>query len=362
MNDTETRLRSALHDLADEVAPAPLLERLQRNHRSAVHRRRLTLAVVAAATVAAVAAGSLVIQRMDQSRFIEPVKRPPKVFRLSGATASAPGQAQVAVLTAQSAVGIATAHLASGDAQRAVSLPPSDWVPSVFTQQLSADGTQLVRGYDRVFDLRMEVVDLTTGSTRRLRDYRGWCPRLAPDNRTLAFFDKETEGLLFIDVVTGRTLPGSGRVINLDPPCAGVGFSPDGRRLAVGGPEATLLLDLRGRTLARIPGRFPVNGPMSWSPDGRSLQMYDSAAGRFVVADVDDGGETVPAQPADAVRPVGWAGSRIVWLTGSPGRYRLVSTDGLGNDPRPWMRLDIGDRPVESVMWSRDLSGAPSDG
>jgi hypothetical protein len=120
-------------------------------------------------------------------------------------------------------------------------------------------------------------------------------------------------------------------------------------------------MDDRGRTVVRLPGRVAVNSGMSWAPDGRSILLYDRAGGRYVVRDVTSGVESDLQRPPDAVRPMGWAGSRVVWLVGPPGDQRLVSTDRSGADPQPWMRLDIGDRPVESVQWSRDLGGTARD-
>jgi hypothetical protein len=85
--------------------------------------------------------------------------------------------------------------------------------------------------------------------------------------------------------------------------------------------------------------------------------MYDWKAERFVVRDVTDGSETVLRMPPGALRPLGWAGSRVVWLVGQPGDQRLVTTDQTGAEPRPWMLLDIGQRAVETVGWSSELSG-----
>ena len=66
---------------------------------------------------------------------------------------------------------------------------------------------------------------------------------------------------------------------------------------------------------------------------------------------------TVLRAPADAVRPLGWSGSRIVWLTGATGSQRLVLADEESHHVETWMRFDVGAVPVEDVTWSTDLTG-----
>jgi Tol biopolymer transport system component len=363
MTQLEDRVRAQLHETAQVVEPAPLLERLDRAARAARRRHRVGQVAVAAAAAGAVAAGTLVVTHLDRPSIIEPTVHPPKVFRLSGATVDAPGRALIAVFTAQTAdtarTGgeVATAHVQPVTGGPAVSLSTSDRVPGAVNQQLSHDGNIVVRESSAGGSARVEIVNLSTGAREDLGDLRGYCPRLSPDNRTLVSEETIVDRIAFIDARTGETLTGGRSVGNMDRDCVGQGWSPDGQRFAFGGRDGTLLMDDRGRVVGRIPGRVAVNSDMSWAPDGRSILLYDRGAGRYVVGDVNDGSETVLQRPADAIRPMGWAGSRIVWLVGHPGDQRLVSTDRSGADPRQWMRLDIGGRPVESVQWSRALTG-----
>ena len=58
---------------------------------------------------------------------------------------------------------------------------------------------------------------------------------------------------------------------------------------------------------------------------------------------------------------MGWAGSRVVWLSGQPGEQELVTTDMDGAAPQTWTRFDVGDLSVEDVEWSTDYAGTASD-
>ena len=106
------------------------------------------------------------------------------------------------------------------------------------------------------------------------------------------------------------------------PGCAG----PDGQRLAV-----------------LVAGR-----PRSWSTK-RPAAASRSASRR-------DRADVLRA-PADAVRPLGWAGSRVVWLTGAAGAQRLVLADESAEHTRDLDALRRRRRRVESVTWSTDLTG-----
>ena len=121
-------------------------------------------------------------------------------------------------------------------------------------------------------------------------------------------------------------------------------------------PNGSLIVDRRGRPLSRIHGRYVVNGSMSWSPDGRRLLLYDKKSGRFVSRDVADGIEDALHRPAGATRPLGWAGSRIVWHAGAVEAQRLVTTDDRAR-PQLWTRLDTNGMPVESITWSAASAG-----
>lgn len=351
----EDRLRAALRDTADEVQPIEFLPRLAAKPVAAPHRRRLAVAAVAAALAALVAIGSVLLLRSDRPSIIEPVERPPKVFRLSGDTSLAPGRAQIAVLTSRGAVYV---HSVGGGP--AVRLAPTDWVSGAYTQSLAMDGTRVAR---QSYDPRLEIVNLSSGQTNRLGGFLGYCPQLSPDNRTVAVVDGETFRLVLLDAGSGARLRGSRAPVSDGQGCPRIAWSPDGKLIVVSYQGETLLLDGRGRgrTVRRLSDRSPVNGHMSWAPDGQSILMYHQPSGRFVVASVDGEPESVLEAPQDGSRPLGWAGTRIVWLVGPPGSQRLVTTDRTGADPRPWMRLEIGDRTAETVQWSRDLTGRATD-
>lgn len=364
MTALENRVRVTLREMSAEAQPVDFLLRLDgapaRTGRNG-HLRLLAAAAVVA-VIAVVVAATLVVTRPERSGLVEPVERPPQVFRLSGETAIAPGRAQLVVYSAQLSEGQGTAHVQSSTAGRSTTLATTEWVPAVYSQQLSQDGTRVIRQYNFSGDPRLEIVNLATGSTNRLGGYLGYCPRLSPDNRTVAVFGYDAKGMVFLDARTGRVLPSSPRGLDPEADCPGMGWSPDGTLFVAGGRKGSVVVDEAGRRVQRIPDRSAVNSAMSWAPDGQSILMYDWKAARNVIRDLADGSETVLDRPAGAVRPLGWAGSKVVWLVGQPGDQRLVTTDRTGADRRPWMRLDVGRLAVETVEWSSDLSGRPTAG
>jgi hypothetical protein len=128
------------------------------------------------------------------------------------------------------------------------------------------------------------------------------------------------------------------------------------RQLAAWDGAATTVIDVHTGAGTSLGAVSLANDSMSWSPDNRMILGYDQKALAYVIVPVGDGAPSVLPPPPDGLRPLGWAGSRVVWLAGGPGQQNLVTTDQRGGSPREWMRLAIDD-PVESVTWSRELSG-----
>jgi len=357
VTDLETQLRSALNDLAEEVRPAPLLARLDQEHDRSVRRHRLTVAAVAAAVVTVLTAGSLVVLRIDRPSIVEPVQRPPKIFRLSDQTSASPGRVDLAVSLAsvrEAEDKPAYLHPATGTA--AVRLPGSDVVSWSWTQHLSADGTRYVRQENSYSDPLLEIVDLRTGRSDDLGGAKGYCPELSPDNGRVAYYSNGAVRVL--DVQSRSSRPLRRVTVGVEFPCGGwLAWSPDGDLLAIGLQTGTVLVDRGGQVVLRLPGMTVTNGSMSWSPDGRLILLYERATGSYVVMPADGGPPRALDRPQAAIEPMGWVGQRIGWLSGPPGEQSVVTTDQEGTQPRTWMRFDVGDRPVESVQWSRDLAG-----
>jgi hypothetical protein len=372
MTPLEQDLRTALRDMAQQSRATPLLIPVLRRHEVVLRRRRLTVALAAAVTLVLVAAGVTALHGRGGPENL-PMQRPPKVLRTSLEATAQPGRSRLALTLAGSGVSCVplacdTDAMAEGSptyvlplsADRAVRLRPRQTVGSVNLQRLSSDGRFLLQLGAGVSAgaLGLAVIDLRSGRERLLPNLTWTFAELSPDDATVAVRDNQM--LTVVDVATGHTRAvrrlsrrqGPGAVAG-----AQLGWSPDGRLIAVKSITDTLVVDLRGHLEVRLRTASPVNGSQSWSPDGGSLLLYDTARSVYRVADVRDGGSTDLATPAGVIRALGWAGERIVWLAGSPGSQRLVTTDRTGHDEAPWTRLDVGSRAVYSVTWSRALSG-----
>lgn len=355
----EEQLRLTLQEMADEVRPSRSPEGMERA--LVAGRRRHFALGLAAALVLVAAAGAAALWRARGDGVAQPAVRPPHLVRLSDETVRAPGRSLLAILTGAVAGAEGeprTANLMSVAGGPARRLATSTVVSSSFVQQLSLDdGTRLVRQNSSGGDPRLEVVDLRTGAITVLGQRRGFCPTLSPDNQTVAVTGRSDGRLWLLDARTGRLLLRGRAVQHV---CASLGWSPDGRLLVVPGEDRAVVVARGDRLVRRLPvGRQPVNAAMSWSPDARSLLVYERDSGTYFVTDVKSGSSSPITPPDGALRPLGWAGTRVVWLLGNPGETRLVTTSRSGGPARLWLRIDTGGRPVETVQWSRDLAGAP---
>jgi hypothetical protein len=366
--DVEDQVRAALHEIADDARPAPLMQRLEERSGAGHPRPSATIAVAASIVALVVAAASLLVLRSDDPPVVEPAVHPPKVLRLSGPESTRPGRgAMVVVLT-----DVGTASTVFTDRKPTYVLPVAGGTPVLLaesdvdptrTGHLSADGTRLIREVTRegtptsAQQRWFEIVDLRTGRIQRVTNDAGAasCPALSPDNRSIA---ADVEGGVVLLDAQGNATRTIKHVANF---CGGLAWTPDSNRLVVRQPNGSLIVDRRGRPLSHTHGRYVVNGSMSWSPDGRRLLLYDETSGRFVSRDVTSGSEDVLRRPAGATKPLGWAGSRIVWQAGGVGGQRLVVTDDRGGGAQLWTRLETNGMPVKSITWSAALQGTASD-
>jgi hypothetical protein len=360
MTALEDDVRLALHDMAQQSRATPLLGPVLRRHGVVQRRRRLAGALAAAVALAAVAAGATAVQEQGRSERL-PAQQPPKVFRTSLDATGQPGRARlVLTLAGRTHLQAAPAYVLPVTSDHVVRLRPRRLVEEVGLQRVSRDGRYLLQlgatGASGAPGLA--VIDLRSGRERLVPNLTGAFAELSPDDATVAVRDDQL--LAVVDVATGHTrvVRRLSRRQELGVVAgAQLGWSPDGRLIAVKGTTDTLVLNLRGHLEARFRQASPVNGSQSWSPDGRSLLLYEAARSVYRVADVRGGGSTELATPAGVTSALGWAGGRIVWLAGTPGSQRLVTTDRAGHDEALWSRLDVGSRPVDSVTWSRALSG-----
>jgi hypothetical protein len=360
----EERLQVALQDLADEVHPARLLDgRLEPRPRP-VRRTMLVAAAAVAALVVGIA--SAVWLRADGPHLVGPVQRPPKVFRLSGLASDSPGPAMMAVILTDRWSGDQPTYVLPARGGPVMTLPPSPQIYGALSQRLSLDGRLLVRQNYGSVGRPNVVIDLATGRVRPIDD-PAYFLALSPDGSTAAEYARDAVVLADLRSGTHRTLRRLAVPVTPTPVGSGfpgalgvvgsLGWSPDGSLLAIKDGPDTLVVDPGGRLVARFPRTSMVNGSQSWTPDGRSLLVYDGQGPTFSVRHVDGAAPTVLGAPPGAVRPFGWAGSRVVWLTGAAGDQRLVVADEAAEHPETWMRLDVGTASVVSVTWSSALTG-----
>lgn len=362
MSSVEDQVRAALHEIAEDARPAPLLQNLEagrRSHQTLVSRPRLLIVgAVAAAVVIALVCG--VVLRLDRQQAIEPVQQPPKILRLDDKATLSPGRTQLAVtLAADSANDNTPAYLLPAGQDAAVLLPGTEQVDGAWTQHLSLDGTSFVRQSWVAAAPHLEIVDLRTGAVDRLDGALAYCPTLSPDGTVVAAMAYKEDTAILIDRASGRQTRLGGEVTG----CGynSFGWSPDGDRLLVKSEAGTELRTRSGRVVREISGWTITNGSMSWSPDGADLLMYNARSGSFAVVQADGEGVSQLPAPVPGGKPLGWTGDRVVWLVGAVGAQRLVTTDVRGGDVQPWMRLDLGGRTVDNVTWSWALSGQADD-
>ena len=116
--DVEAQVRAALHEIADEARPAPLMQRLEEGRGAAqprLLRQRSVVGAVAAVVVALLVAA--LVWRAEHARRIDPADRPPKVITLSESGTLSPGRVLLAIsLAADSEHGDTPAYVLPPDA------------------------------------------------------------------------------------------------------------------------------------------------------------------------------------------------------------------------------------------------------
>src|SRR5680860_17928 len=290
MTTTEERLRTRFQEMADEAQPAALLSRLD-DRAPAMRRRRLVVAGVAAAAVVAVAVSTAFVQSRLTS-MPQPAYEPPPVFELGSSESARPGIAWMAVTVGAQAQ--ATVFVTPVGGGGVIAVPPSDGTAEgYFTQRLSPDGSYLASAVDFSGDIaaRVDVQDLRTGQVVEL-DHWAFFAERSPDNRTVAaFVDGEVR---VVDVATGagRTVRRLPLHTEADPTVPGLGWAPDGSKLAIHDGDDLAIVDSQGTEEHLFAGAHLTNGSQSWSPDSESLLVFEDGQSGFVVRPVDGGPPT----------------------------------------------------------------------
>jgi hypothetical protein len=143
--------------------------------------------------------------RSGGPRLVEPVQRPPTVFRLPDRASDSPGRAMMAVVFSdRSGGGDAPAHLMRAGGL-VVALPPSPQIYGALSQRLSLDGRLLVRQNYGSLGRPNVVIDLASGRVQPIDD-PVYLLALAPDGSTAAEYDRDAVVLADLRSGTHRTL------------------------------------------------------------------------------------------------------------------------------------------------------------
>lgn len=144
----------------------------------------------------------------------------------------------------------------------------------------SPDGTRIAIPYSDQGTTGIGIADLTSGRVTRLTGDGGAYPRWSPDGSQIAFIRAGNVYIIRPD--------GSGeRMISGDGTADALSWNPAGTRLAYSTEDMIGIVDPDGTNLTPLANVQP--GPISWSPDGRTITYTPGAGVRIRIMTLSPG-------------------------------------------------------------------------
>ncbi len=163
---------------------------------------------------------------------------------------------------------------------------------------------------------------MVTGHERRLGS--GSNPAWSPDGERIAYVVQGDQGSeVWLSDPTGRARQHVGTVSSPLFSYQPIDWSPDGTRIAIGGPDGLVMIGVWDGT-SRVLDASDASSP-DWSPDGLRIAYAGGTPGSLTIVSVRDGTRESPAsdgaEPEDQAQAIGSHDMKPVW---SPDGRRIA--------------------------------------